>query len=77
MELLPEKWQVFMGTALNIWDSLVQVFFTLYYWKINKDWIGFALVFAEISGLITILGAFFLPETPKYLISKKRFDDAR
>ncbi len=77
MELLPEKWQVPIGTELNLWDSLVPVMYTVYYWKIDNNWLWFVIIFAEIAGLITIIATLFLPESPKFLISKKRFDDAR
>ena len=77
MELLPEKWQVPIGTTLNLWDTLVPVLYTLYYWQIGKDWKWFVLIFAEITGVVIIAVTFFLPESPKFLISKKRFDDAR
>jgi len=77
MDLLPEKWQIPIGTMLNLWDTLIPVMYTIYYWKIGKDWIWFVLIFAEIAGVVCIAGTFFLPESPKFLISKKRFDDAR
>ena len=77
MELLPERWQVPIGTLLNLWDTLVPVMYTLYYWKIAKEWLWFVVIFAEAAGVLTIVGIFFLPESPKFLISMKKFDDAR
>jgi len=77
MELLPEKWQVPIGTILNLWDSIVPVLYTLYYWKIAKNWIWFVVIFAEVAGVIAIFATWFLPESPKFLISTKRFDEAR
>ena len=77
MELLPEKWQVPIGTLLNLWDTLMPVLYTLYYWKIAKEWLWFVVIFAEAAGVLAIVGIFFLPESPKFLISMKRFNDAR
>ena len=56
IELLPEKWQVPLGTMLNFWDTLVPILYTLYYWKISKEWIWFVLIFAEAAGVLVILG---------------------
>jgi hypothetical protein len=77
MELLPEKWQVPIGTLLNLWDTLMPVLYTLYYWKIAKEWLWFVFIFAEAAGVLAIVGIFFLPESPKFLISMKRFNEAR
>ena len=69
MEMLPEKYQVPIGTTLNLWDSIVPVLYTIYYWKIEKDWLWFVVIFAEAFGVIVIIALFFLPESPKFLIS--------
>jgi hypothetical protein len=62
---------------LNLWDTMVCILYTIYYWKIAKDWIWFVVIFAEIAGGITIIATWFFPESPKFLISKKRYDEAR
>jgi len=77
MELLPKKSQVPMGTVLNIFDAIVPVLGVVYFWKISKDWVWFVVIFAEIAGVLVIIGTFFLPESPKFLISMKRFDQAK
>ena len=77
MDLLPEKQQILVGTALNSWDSIVPVLCTVYYWDISKNWLWFAIVFAEGAGAIVIGLTLMLPESPRFLVSQKRYDEAR
>ena len=51
--------------------------YTLYYWKVAKEWLWFVMIFAEGAGVLSIICTFFLPESPKFLISKKHFNVAR
>jgi hypothetical protein len=74
MDLLPEKWQVPIGTILNLWDACIPIFYTLYYWKIGKNWVWFVVIFALIVGILAIIATFFLPESPKFLVSKKLYN---
>jgi len=69
MELLPYKNQVFIGTIANLIDTTVPVLWCLYYWKINKYWLWFVVVFGEISGIVVVIGCLFLPESPKFLLT--------
>lgn len=58
-------------------ESVVYLFMCLYFATISSYWIPIqipGLVFASIS-LYAIWK--YLPETPRYLVSAKRFDDAR
>jgi hypothetical protein len=45
----------------------------LYFWKISKEWTTFVIIFGQCVGLLVITGALFLPESPKFLVTKKRF----
>lgn len=50
---------------------------TVYFWKISKNWIGVGIMACSM-GVLAMLGAIFIiPESPKFLISKKHFDRAR
>jgi MFS transporter, OCT family, solute carrier family 22 (organic cation transporter), member 4/5 len=48
----------------------------IYFWKISKDWHWLEL-FACSSGIISMVGVYFMPESPKFLVSKKKYDEAR
>ncbi len=69
MDLMPEKQQIIVGTILNFWDSIVPVLYTVYYWKISKNWLWFVIIFAEAFGVIAIGLTLMLPESPRFLVS--------
>ena len=49
----------------------------IYFWFISKNWL-YLEIFACVLGIISFIGTlFFIPESPKFLISMKRFDEAR
>ena len=77
MELLPKKSQVTVGTALNISDAVIPVLGCLYFWKISNNWLWFMIIFAEAFTVIGLIGILLLPESPKFLITMKRYDEAR
>lgn len=52
------------------------VYTVLYYWFISKYWIPIN-VFGAFLTLVSAVGVWFLPESPKFYLSKKRYDEAR
>ena len=76
MELLPKAQQVLVGTILQVSNSLVAVIGCLYFWKMSKDWIWLEIA-ACVSGVVSMVGCYMLPESPKFLITKKRYEEAR
>jgi hypothetical protein len=54
----------------------VAVLGCIYFWKISKEWLWLEL-FACAGGFISMLTIFLIPESPKFLITMKRYDDAR
>lgn len=76
MEFTPQKNQALIGTMVHVssgfFTSLVILYFDYIsnYWK---PWYIFLLVcVASIVGLM-----FLIPESPKWLIGQKKFDEAR
>ena len=76
MELLPSSAQVIAATTLQVHNSLLALFGCLYFWLIWKNWLGIEIL-AGVLGVISGVGAFFMPESPKFLISKHRYEEAR
>jgi Cu/Ag efflux pump CusA len=52
------------------------VFIAVYFLCISKYWLPFQIFGVCITGAC-VISIFFVPESPKYLISKKRYDEAR
>ena len=77
MELLPTSRQVFVGTILHVNNASVGVIGCLYFWKVSKNWLWLE-IFAGCLDLVAMVGTLIMiPESPKYLIGKKRYDEAR
>ena len=48
----------------------------LYFWKMSKDWLWLE-IYACATGIISMVGVFLLPESPKFLVTVKKYDQAR
>jgi len=48
----------------------------LYFWTISKNWIWLE-VFACTLGVVSMIGCYMMPESPKFLIGKKKYEEAR
>lgn len=74
-EFVPTKYQNACLTLLNVLDSVTMVFQALYY-SVDKNWQP--LHFFGICSAVVILALImFIPESPKYLYSKGRFQEAK
>ena len=76
MEFIPLKQQTVVGTFLQVFNSATTITACFYFVYISKYWLWFQMVGCAIN-LIVVICLFYVPESPKYLISKNRFDDAR
>jgi len=54
----------------------VAVYTVIYYWFISKNWI-YINAFGTVLTAVSAVGVWFLPESPKFYISRKRYDEAR
>ena len=52
------------------------VYTVIYYWFISKNWI-YINAFGTLLTVVSAVGVWFLPESPKFFISRKRYDEAR
>jgi MFS family permease len=69
MELLPADKQTLVGTILQMNNGLVAIWMALYFWIISRNWYWIE-TFAMGMSLAVLAGTSFLPESPKFLMSK-------
>lgn len=65
-----------MGTILQLNNGFVAVYTVLYYWFISTNWIPIN-IFGAVLTLVSAVGVYFLPESPKFYLSTRRYDEAR
>lgn len=75
-EFLPSNRQTLVGTILQLNNGFVAVYTVIYYWFISKNWI-YINAFGTVLTVVSAVGVWFLPESPKFFISRKRYDEAR
>lgn len=76
LEMQPKSQYVLVSTTMFMFESMVYFFICIYFRYIAKNWVVLQvpnLIFA-ISGIIFLL---MMPESPKFLIAQKKFDEAR
>jgi hypothetical protein len=73
VELCSERYSTFAGTANFVGDSAAILYLTFYYRYISKS--SYAIFwFALFLNVITFVATFFIPESPKWLISQKQYE---
>lgn len=75
-EVLPQNRKVLMATMLQIIVGCVPAIGSVYFTRISKDWLWLE-IWAGALTVACLLATFAMPESPKYLISKKRYNEAR
>lgn len=76
LELLPQTKQTLTGTILQLNNGLIPIWMSIYFWTISKNWVYIELLATGFTA-VSIFGAFFLPESPKFLLSKHKWGEAR
>jgi hypothetical protein len=61
---------------LQLNNGFVAVYTVIYYWFISSYWIPIN-VFGAVLTAVSAIGVYFIPESPKFYISRKKYDDAR
>ena len=65
-----------VGTILQLNNGFVAIYTVIYYWFISTNWIPIN-IFGAVLTVISAVGVYFLPESPKFFLSKRRYDEAR
>ena len=76
LEFAPNKFQTYLGTMLLFADGSTTILISLYFRFISKDWLGFQ-IFGLVLTFLSTFALFFVPESPKYLWSAKKYKEAR
>jgi len=75
-EVTPGKYRVWAGTAAQFMDSFTEVIISLYYMYISRNWI-YLQYYCTFITILCVICLSIVPDSPKYLYSKGRFNDAR
>ena len=66
-----------VGTILHVNNAAVGLIGCLYFWLVSKNWLWLE-IFAGGIGLLALAGTgTLMPESPKFLVAKKRYEEAR
>jgi hypothetical protein len=65
-----------VGTILQLNNGFVAVYTVIYYWFISTNWIPIN-IFGAVLTAVSAVGVYFLPESPKFYLSTRRYDEAR
>lgn len=59
-----------------LFESLVFIFMCFYFWVISDQWKALQIpnIILATYGIVFLV---FMPESPRFLVAAKRFDDAR
>lgn len=75
-EMFSEEYRSIVGSAILFTDSATMLLLPLYFKLISKNWLYFQLFYFILS-VISCIFLFFIPESPKYLLSKGLNDRAQ
>ena len=73
---MQEKHRIMLGSIILFMDSSTMLTFPVYHRFISKNWIYYHVTSLILNG-IAIVMMYGIPESPKYLIGKQRFAEAK
>ena len=76
LELQPQNKQVFVGTAMLMFEALAYLSICAYFYFISKWWHYIEIPTISLA-LLGVVCSYFLPESPRYLLSQHKFEHAK
>lgn len=62
-------------SAWSIQEALIYLFIVVYFWQISKHWL-YCILIGYVWNVVSVIGTFWLPESPRYLLSVGRKREA-
>lgn len=75
-EITPESLRNIAGSFNNVIDAFTMIVAALFFKYISKNWMHLATLYL-VSAFIGLMLSFKLPESPKFLVSVHRYEEAR
>lgn len=75
MEFTPAKYKDKIGSLRGVFEGMTLVWITLYYMFIGKNWKVPVTIGSCLAGISFIMVWAFVPESPKWLYGKGRFEE--
>ena len=76
LELMPKKGQTPVTSIWNVQEVMIYVLAIIYFWKISTHWFWFCL-FGLVFQSVSVILMFWVPESPRFLITSGKYDEAR
>ncbi len=76
LEFMPIKYYNIIGTLFAIWEGLTLTCLAIYFRYISKEWIYYQ-IFGLSLNVLCFITLVFVPESPKFLYSAKRYQEAK
>ena len=76
VELVPKSAQVWVGSSTHALDGFNTALCTIYLVTISRNWEGFQY-FGLFLALLCLIMCLWVPESPRFLYSIGKFDEAR
>ena len=75
-EYVDKPWKNHVCTILLVFDMLTTIMIGIYFHYVSQFWLWFALI-GLVFNIVSVIGIYFIPESPEYLYCFYRFPECR